>query len=146
MNFNLKIEEINYIKFSYKNNYEEEIKDFRAIVKNYNDRELVAYAKNQDSLKAKVPQETSLYFVCNNGIYETDFFKCVAVVYTGRHKNIGILFPFGKMDGHCKTSICAVTFGGQGNHAVSVLRRTVVGLKCYIVIHTDENALFHFLR
>ena len=51
MNFNLKIEEINYIKFSYKNNYEEEIKDFRAIVKNYNDRELVAYAKNQDSLK-----------------------------------------------------------------------------------------------
>ena len=72
MNFNLKIEEINYIKFSYKNNYDEEIKDFRAIVKNYNDRELVAYAKNQDSLKAKVPQETSLYFVCNNGIYETE--------------------------------------------------------------------------
>lgn len=69
MNFNLEVEEINYIKFSYSGE-KEEVKDFRAIVKSYNDREMVAYAKNQDNLTARLPQGTTLHFVCNNGIYE----------------------------------------------------------------------------
>ena len=71
MNFNLKIEEINYIKFSYKGNDGEEIKDLRAIVKNYNDKTLIAYAKNQNYLSSISPQTTSLSFVCDDGIYKT---------------------------------------------------------------------------
>lgn len=69
MDFNLKIEEINYLKFSYKGE-EEEIKDFHAIVKSYNDRGLIAYAKNKNTLTINLPQTTSLSFVCNDGIYK----------------------------------------------------------------------------
>ena len=68
MNFNLKVEEINYIKFSYngKKGYK---KDFRAIVKSYGDKTLIAYAKNQGNLHADLPQEVTLFFICNDGVY-----------------------------------------------------------------------------
>ena len=70
MDFNLKLNEIDYIKFSCKNTDGDEI-PFRAIVKSYNNRELFACTKNYHKQNFVLPQEVTLSFIYNDGLYST---------------------------------------------------------------------------
>ena len=71
MQFNLNIDSINYIKFVYKD-AEGATKCTKAAIKRMGEREIFACAKFEKEPKIKTPQNISLSFVCENGLYRTN--------------------------------------------------------------------------
>ena len=70
MKFNLNLDNINYIKIVYKDK-SGTVCCTKAAIKNMNEREIFACAKFEDNLFLDTPQEVSLSFVCENGLYRT---------------------------------------------------------------------------
>lgn len=70
MKFNLNLDNINYIKIVYKDK-SGTVCCTKAAIKNMNEREIFACAKFEDNLFIDTPQEVSLSFVCENGLYRT---------------------------------------------------------------------------
>ena len=71
MQFNLKLEDIKYLKLTYKDN-EEKIYTTRAAIKQIDTRELLICIKFQDNLKIPTGQNVNLSIICNNGLYKTN--------------------------------------------------------------------------
>ena len=70
MKFNLTFDNINYIKIVY-GDKQNNACCTKAAIKNMNDREIYACAKFDDGLYIQTPQEITLSFVCENGLYTT---------------------------------------------------------------------------
>jgi c-di-GMP-binding flagellar brake protein YcgR len=70
MKFDLKDEDIKYIKISYKD-IEERGLNTRAVIKKMNNREIIACAKFQEDCHITTPQKISLSFVYSDGIYKS---------------------------------------------------------------------------
>lgn len=70
MKFNLNLDNINYIKIVYKDK-SDTVSCTKAAIKNMSEREIFACAKFDDNLFINTPQEVSLSFVCENGLYRT---------------------------------------------------------------------------
>ena len=71
MKFNLNLDNINYIKIVYKDR-DENTCCTKAVIKNMSEREIFACAKFEEGLNIQTPQEISLSFVCENGLYRTN--------------------------------------------------------------------------
>ena len=71
MKFNLKDEEIKYIKISYTDVEGREL-NTRAVIKKINNREIIACAKFQENCYITAPQKISVSFVYSDGIYKTN--------------------------------------------------------------------------
>ena len=93
MKFNLNLDNINYIKIVYKDKNDNACCT-KAAIKNMSEREIYACAKFEDGLYIEFPQEISLSFVCDNGLYRTN-----AVLKYVENKNPFVFFyiktPFG---------------------------------------------------
>ena len=71
MRFNLALESIKYLKIGYKD--KNDIGHFtKAAVKNIRERDIIASVKFEDGLYINTPQDVSLSFVCENGLYKAD--------------------------------------------------------------------------
>ena len=71
MKFNLNLDNINYIKIVYKDKSDNTCCT-KAAIKNMSEREIFACAKFEEGLNIETPQEISLSFVCENGLYRTN--------------------------------------------------------------------------
>ena len=71
MKFNLDIDNINYIKIVFKDNQNSTCCK-KATIKYMNEREIYACAKIEDGLYLQTPQNVSISFVCENGLYRTN--------------------------------------------------------------------------
>lgn len=70
MKFNLNLDNINYIKIVYKDRNDSACCT-KAAIKHIGEREIFACAKFEDGINIKTPQEVSLSFICDNGLYRT---------------------------------------------------------------------------
>jgi len=71
MKFNLNLDSINYIKIVYKDN-NDKTNCIKAAIKRMGEREIFACSKFEDeNIRIKTPQDISLSFVCDNGLYRT---------------------------------------------------------------------------
>lgn len=69
MKFNLEVENIKYLKIVYKD--KNDVGHItKAAVKSVSEREIIACAKFEDGLNINTPQDVSLSFVCENGLYK----------------------------------------------------------------------------
>ena len=69
MNFNLNIENINYIKIIYQDQ-DEFVHCAKAAIKRINEKDIFACAKYERDLFIKTPQEIDLSIACDNGLYK----------------------------------------------------------------------------
>ena len=69
MSFDLNLNNIKYIKISYKNT-ENEISTIKAILKKIEKSEILACIKAEENLKLTTPQEITLNIVCSEGLYK----------------------------------------------------------------------------
>lgn len=70
MRFNLNLEDIKYIKILYSDINGNPV-SVKVAIKSVNEREILACGKFEDGLTINVPQEITLSFVCNDGLYRT---------------------------------------------------------------------------
>ena len=70
MQFNLRLEDLKYLKITYKNN-NESLYTPKAANKQIDMRELLVCIKFQDNMKIPAPQNINLSIVCNDGLYKT---------------------------------------------------------------------------
>lgn len=70
MKFSFKLEEIKYIKISYKDS-EGFADSFKGAIKVINDKEIIACTKFKDDFDIEIPQEIDFSVICNDGIYKT---------------------------------------------------------------------------
>lgn len=70
MKFNFNIDDIRYIKISYKD-INGEAHSIKAGIKNINEREITACSKFENELEIETPQEITLNIVCKEGLYKT---------------------------------------------------------------------------
>lgn len=70
MKFSFKLEEIKYIKISYRNS-EGFIDTFKAAMKSLDDQKITTCAKFKETLDINAPQEVDFSVICNDGIYKT---------------------------------------------------------------------------
>ncbi|MBR1775525.1 PilZ domain-containing protein [bacterium] len=81
MKFNLDIDSINYIKIVFTDKYGH-AHYTKAAIKQMGEKEILACAKFQDGLKLNTPQEVTISFVCDNGLYRTKTnLKYISVSY-----------------------------------------------------------------
>ncbi len=81
MKFELDINNVNYIKIFYKdiNGVSHCIK---AILKQMGEKEIIAYAKSDNIPKAETPQDITVSFACDDGLYKTGArLKYISTVY-----------------------------------------------------------------
>lgn len=71
MKFNLNFENINYIKIVYKNR-DDETCCTKAAIKRIGEREIFACAKFDEGINIQTPQDVTLSFICDNGLYRTN--------------------------------------------------------------------------
>ena len=71
MKFNLNLDNINYIKIVYRDAQDTTCCS-KAAIKHMGEREILACAKFEDMSVIKTPQEVTLSFVCDNGLYRTN--------------------------------------------------------------------------
>ena len=71
MKFNLNLDNINYIKIVYRDAQDTTCCS-KAAIKHMGEREILACAKFEDMPVIKTPQEVTLSFVCDNGLYRTN--------------------------------------------------------------------------
>jgi c-di-GMP-binding flagellar brake protein YcgR len=71
MKFNLNIDNINYVKITYKDN-EGFSHCTKAAIKRMNEREIFACAKFEDGLRVTVPQDVELNIASENGLYKAN--------------------------------------------------------------------------
>ena len=71
MKFNLNLDDINYIKLLYKNSSGSACCT-KCAIRHMGEREIIACAKFEEGLKVNAPQEVTLSFVCENGLYRTN--------------------------------------------------------------------------
>lgn len=71
MMFNFNLEEIKYIKITYKNN-ESTFCTTKAGVKKLDKKEILACGKFENGLDILTPQEVTLSIICNDGLYKTN--------------------------------------------------------------------------
>ena len=71
MKFNLDVNNINYIKFVYKDadGFAHYVK---ASIKRLNDREIFVCSKYEDNVHIDTPQDIELSFACDNGLYKSN--------------------------------------------------------------------------
>lgn len=69
MKFSINPEKVKYLKIVYKDKNDTE-HFTKAVAKHIEDREIVACIKFDDSLNIETPQDISLSFVCNDGLYK----------------------------------------------------------------------------
>lgn len=70
MSFNLKIDDIKYIKISYTDSDGSAL-TVKAAVKRIDNREILACAKSKENLVIQTPKEILLSIVCRDGLYKT---------------------------------------------------------------------------
>jgi len=70
MQFNLNLENINYIKIVYKDR-EDNTHCIKASIKRMSEREIFASAKFEENFNIPIPQDVVVSFVCENGLYRT---------------------------------------------------------------------------
>lgn len=70
MKFSFKLDEIKYVKISYKDS-EGYVENIKAAIKEINDREILACAKFEDSWDIALPQEVDFSVICIDGLYKT---------------------------------------------------------------------------
>ena len=70
MNFSLNLDNIKYVKIVYKD-IENNAHLTKAAIRTINDRQIYVCAKQEIPLKVKTPQEVTLSFICENGLYRT---------------------------------------------------------------------------
>ncbi len=70
MKFSFKLEEIKYIKISYKDS-EGFVDSFKGAIKEINEKEILACGKFKNSPDLDIPQEIDFSVICNDGIYKT---------------------------------------------------------------------------
>ena len=70
MKFIFNLEDIKYIKISYKNSFGENF-SIKAGIKNINEREITACSKFEEDLQLETPQEITLSIICKDGLYKT---------------------------------------------------------------------------
>lgn len=70
MKFNLKIEDINYIKILYKDRYNF-THYMKAAIKKLEEKYIFSGAKTDKKLNIDTPQEVILSFICDNGLYKS---------------------------------------------------------------------------
>lgn len=70
MKFNLNLDSINYIKIVYKD-LSDKPHLTKAAIRFLGEREIIACAKFEGEIRINTPQEVSLSFVCDNGLYRT---------------------------------------------------------------------------
>lgn len=70
MQFNLNLENINYVKIIYQDR-EGGACCVKAALRSLNEREIFACAKFEEGLSIETPQEVTISFICDNGLYRT---------------------------------------------------------------------------
>lgn len=70
MKFSFNLDDIKYIKISYKDSFNE-IRSVKAGIKSVNDREIIVCSKFENGLEIETPQEITLSIVCKDGLYKT---------------------------------------------------------------------------
>lgn len=70
MKFNLNLDNINYIKLVYKDK-DNNPRCTKAAIKSLGEHEIYACAKFDNDFSIKTPQNISLSFICDNGLYRT---------------------------------------------------------------------------
>ena len=70
MKFIFNVDDVRYIKISYKD-FLGETRSIKAAIKNINNREITACSKFEENLEIKTPQEIVLNIVCKEGLYRT---------------------------------------------------------------------------
>ena len=70
MNFNINLENINYIKIVYKDR-NGDTHSTKATIKTLGEREIYACTKKEEGISINTPQDIMLSFISNNGIYRT---------------------------------------------------------------------------
>ncbi len=71
MNFNLNLDNINYIKIVYCDR-EGSTRCIKATIKNLGEREIYACAKIENGISIQTPQDIMLSFISDNGLYRTN--------------------------------------------------------------------------
>ena len=69
------------------------------------------------------------------GIRRFDLMKAIAVISTGREKDIGICFPFGKEKGHLGKGVFNRACGGEAEHLIRIGKRARGGKKLDPILH-----------
>lgn len=70
MNFSLNLDDIKYVKIIYKDK-DNSVHCVKAAIRTINDRQIYVCAKQENSINIKTPQEITLSFICENGLYRT---------------------------------------------------------------------------
>lgn len=70
MNFSLNLDDIKYVKIIYKDK-DNSAHCVKAAIRTINDRQIYVCAKQENSINIKTPQEITLSFICENGLYRT---------------------------------------------------------------------------
>ena len=70
MRFNLKLEDVKYLKLLYKDASGNPVTS-KAAIRRVNDREMLICAKYDENLNLTTPQNVTLSIVCNDGLYRT---------------------------------------------------------------------------
>lgn len=71
MKFNLNLDSINYIKLIYQGSDDKPC-CVKAAIKHMGEREIIACTKYENIPNIKIPQNITLSFVCDNGLYRTN--------------------------------------------------------------------------
>ena len=70
MQFNLKLEDIKYLKITYKDS-QDVVHTSKSAIKQIDSRELLICIKFQENLKIPVSQDINISIICNDGLYKT---------------------------------------------------------------------------
>ena len=70
MKFNFDLDDIKYIKISFKN-FSGETHSIKAAIKNVNEREITACSKFENDFNVNTPQEITLSIISKDGLYKT---------------------------------------------------------------------------
>lgn len=70
MKFSFKLEEIKYVKISYKDS-DGYIENIKAAIKDINEKEILICTRYMNSLDIDLPQEIDFSVICNDGLYKT---------------------------------------------------------------------------
>lgn len=70
MNFSLNLDDIKYVKIIYKDK-DNSAHCVKAAIRTINDRQIYVCAKQENLINIKTPQDVTLSFICENGLYRT---------------------------------------------------------------------------
>lgn len=71
MTFNLRIDDIKYIKISFTDR-NDSLNCIKATINAIKDNEIIAYTTQDKMLEAQIPQEVTIGFICSDGLYKAN--------------------------------------------------------------------------